>query len=203
MWSGPDSACAAEGAPAGNSVLRSPDRSRATQERAQPLPTGLSPGRAGSSLGWGPAQIQPALLKTRQAAGALQGLSKAMQGRVQPLLTGRSGKGVAGPKPSNAGEGAASSYRAQPGSGREPTCVGSGPESACAAEGAPGGKGVARQGLHYAGKGHSPGSPLVGALPSACLGGARQAAKALPGETSSSAEFAAPQRRWHSRSAVQ
>ena len=65
----------------------SPGRSRATQGRAQPL---QSTGRAGSLLGWGPAQIQPARPKARQAARASHGRSRATQGREQPLPTGRS-----------------------------------------------------------------------------------------------------------------
>ena len=49
---------------------------------------------------------------------------------------------VAGPRPSDAGEGTTSPYRAKPGSGREHTRVGSCQNTACTAEGAPGGKGV-------------------------------------------------------------
>ena len=62
-------------------------RSRATQEREQPLPIGRSPGRAGSPLrlGWGLVQIQPARSKRRQAARASPGRSRATQGREQPL----------------------------------------------------------------------------------------------------------------------
>ena len=45
---------------------------------------------------------------------------------------------------SDAGEGVAPLYRAKPGSGHAPSRVGAGPGSACAAEGAPGSKGVAR-----------------------------------------------------------
>ena len=75
--------------------------------------------------------------------------------------------GVAGPKPSKAGVGSASPRpRAKPGSvqGREPTRVGSCPESACAAEGAPGCKGVARPKPSIAGGGCSlsPREALVG-----------------------------------------
>ena len=75
--------------------------------------------------------------------------------------------GVAGPKPSKAGVGSASPRpRAKPWSaqGREPTRVGSCPESACAAEGAPGCKGVAGPKPSVAGGGCSlsPGEALVG-----------------------------------------
>ena len=57
--------------------------------------------------------------------------------------------GVAGQKPSDAGEGAAST-----GLGLEPIRVGSG--LACAAVGAPGCKGIARQELRDAGEGAAP-----------------------------------------------
>ena len=58
------------------------------------------------------------------------------------------GMGVAGPKPIDAGEGAASPHQAKACSGREPTRVAPGPDSACSAEGAPAceGKGCATQG---------------------------------------------------------
>ena len=46
--------------------------------------------RAGSPLGWGPAQIQPALLKARLAAKASPGRRRTTQGRAQPVRTGRS-----------------------------------------------------------------------------------------------------------------
>ena len=62
-------------------------------------------------------------------------------------------KGVAGPKPRDAGEGAASPYWVKPGSGWEPTRVGSSPNSACAAKGAPGCMGVAGPKPSYAGEG--------------------------------------------------
>ena len=61
--------------------------------------------------------------------------------------------GVARRKPSDAGESAASPYRATPGSGREPTRMGSCPSSAYAAEGAPGCIDVVRQMPSYAGEG--------------------------------------------------
>ena len=72
----------------------SPGRSRATQGRAQPL---QSTGRAGSLLGWGPAEIQPARPKARHAARALQGRIRATQGREQPVPTGRSPGRVGSP----------------------------------------------------------------------------------------------------------
>ena len=62
-------------------------------------------------------------------------------------------KGVAGPKPSDAGEGAASPYWVKPGSGWKLTRVGSSPDSACAAKGAPGYMGVAGPKPSYAGEG--------------------------------------------------
>jgi len=49
-------------------VKASPGRSRTTLGRAWPLAAGRSPGRAGSPLGWGPTQVQPARPKTRQRA---------------------------------------------------------------------------------------------------------------------------------------
>ena len=85
-------------------------------------PTGRSPDRAGSPLGWCPAQIQPSWPKAWSGC-----------------------KGVVGPKQSSAGEGSASPCPANPGSGREPTRVGSGPDSSCAARGALGCMGVAMQ----------------------------------------------------------
>ena len=147
----------------------SPGQSRATQGRAQPLPTWRSPGRAGSPLGCGQGQIQPARSKTRQATRASPGRSRATQEREQPLPAGQS-PGRAGsplgwdpaetqparPKQLQAAWASPGSRakqgwfslprpRAKPGSvqGREPTRVGSCPGSACAAEGAPGCKGVA------------------------------------------------------------
>ena len=94
--------------------------------------------------------------------------------------------GVAGPKPSDAGEGAASPKY---GSGQEPTRVGPGPDSASAAEGTPGGKGAARPKPSDAGEGaasppgRSPGrvgSPLgwCPAQSQPALQKARQAARA-------------------------
>ena len=82
--------------------------------------------------------------------------------------------GVAGPKQSKAGVGSASPRSlAKPGSvqSREPTRVGSCPESACAAEGAPGRKGVTGPKPSVAGGACSL-SPLAGeALVGAHLGG--------------------------------
>ena len=83
-------------------------------------------------------------------------------------------EGVAVQGPSDAEEGPASPHRAKPGSGREPTRVGSGPDSACVAEGAPGGESVVRQGLRDAGKGTAPprgGAHMCGLRPSAGLCG--------------------------------
>ena len=89
--------------------------------------------RRGSSLSQpGKARIGPGA----HLGGILQRLS----------LRAQSCMGVAGPKPSKAGVGSASPRPlAKPGSvrGREPTRVGSCPESACAAEGAPACKDVA------------------------------------------------------------
>ena len=136
----------------------SPCKGRATQRRAQPLPTGRSPGRAGSPLGWGPAQRRPARSKARQAARASQG-----------------------PKPR---ERAASPHRAKSGLGRRPTRVGSGPVPACAAESAAGSEGDARRGPCKKGRaqppptGQSPcraGSPL-GRVPA-------QSRPSLPGRS--------------------
>ena len=67
------------------------------------VPPGRSPDRAGSPLGWGPAHIQPARPKARQAAWTSQGRGRATQERL--------------------------SCRAKPGSGRQPTRVGSSPDS--------------------------------------------------------------------------
>ena len=108
----------------------SPCEGRATQGRAQSLPNHQSPGRVGSQLVWGPAQIQPARSRARKAV-----------------------RGFAGQGPSDAGESAASLCRAEPGSGREPTRVGSDstPAPSCArrrgqaAEASPG-EGRATQG---------------------------------------------------------
>ena len=72
-----DSACALK------TGWASQGRSRAKQGWVQPPPApGRSPGlsRAGSPLGWGPAQGQPALPKARQAARVSQGRSLALQG---------------------------------------------------------------------------------------------------------------------------
>ena len=81
--------------------------------------------------------------------------------------------GVAGQQPSKAGVGSASpSPRAKPGSvqGREPTRVGSCPGSACAAEGAPGCKGVAGPKPSVAGGGLGrTGSPPGGSSPDSAL----------------------------------
>ena len=103
------------------------------QGRSRTLLTGRSPGWAGSSLGWGPAQIQPARPKAWPCC-----------------------KGVDGLKPSDAGEGAASPRWVKLGSGQEPTRVGSCPDSASAAEAAPGGKGVAGPKPSDAGEGAAP-----------------------------------------------
>ena len=69
-------------------------RSRATQRRVQPLHSpGRSPGRARSPvlspLGLGPAQIQPARPRARQAAWASPGRSLSTQVRVLPPPTRR------------------------------------------------------------------------------------------------------------------
>ena len=110
----------------------SPCEGRATQGRAQSLPNHQSPGRVGSQLVWGPAQIQPARSRARKAV-----------------------RGFAGQGPSDAGESAASLCRAEPGSGREPTRVGSGPAPAifralkCV-------EGVARQGPSDSGEDVAP-----------------------------------------------
>ena len=55
-------------------------------------------------------------------------------------------EGAAVQGPSDTGEGAAPPQRSKPGSGRRPNRVGPCPASACALEGAPGGKGVAGRG---------------------------------------------------------
>ena len=197
----------------------SPGRSRATQGRGQPL---QSTGRAGSLLGWGPAQIQPARPKARQAARASHGRSRATQGREQPLPTGRSpGRvgsplgwyasggaqccmGVAWLKPGDEGWAQPLSIRARPGSGQEPTRVGSGPGSACAAEGAPDCMGVAWPKPTDSGEGIAtspPGEARVG--PEARSGGgptqvrpaqpkARQTAWALQGRSRAPQERVLP-----------
>ena len=102
---------------------------------------------AGRPLWWRPAQIRPSWPK---ASG---------------------GKGVARPKPSSAGEGAASPRPANLGSGREPTRVGSDPDSACAARGAMGCMGVA--GLKPSDAGEGAASPPPGRRPGAHSGGVR------------------------------
>ena len=99
--------------------------------------------RRGSSLS------QPGKARVWQGAH-LGGILQRLSLRAQNCM------GVAGPKPSKAGVGSASPRpRAKPGSvqGREPTRVGSCPESACAGEGAPGCKGVAGSNPSVAGEG--------------------------------------------------
>ena len=106
-------------------------------------------------------------------------------------------EGVAGPKPSHAGEGAASPRRAKPGSSREPTWVGSCSDPACALKAAPGGIGVAGLMPSDAGEGLASSSPrakpgsVLGPLgwgpaeiqPGPALPKARQAAMASPGRS--------------------
>ena len=189
MGSGPDSACAAEGAPgckgvagpkpidagegaasppakpgsgrepapsrpkARQAVWASTGRSRATQRRVQPLHSpGRSPGRARSPvlspLGLGPAQIQPARPRARQAAWASPGRSLSTQVRVLPPPTRRRPVLAGSPlgwrpaqiqparlkarqpvkaRAARRRGGSSASCWAKPGSGREPTCVGSSP----------------------------------------------------------------------------
>ena len=140
-------------------------RGRAMQERAQPLPIGRSPDRAGSLLGWGPAQIQPSWPKAARRQGRRmveaerlrrgRSLSPPGEARVGPgahsggalprfsLRGRRRGRTArASPGRSSAVEGPASPCPANPGSGREPTRVGSGPHSTSAARGALGCMGV-------------------------------------------------------------
>ena len=93
MGSGPDSACAAEGAPGGMGVARQ----RLRDAGEQSLPTSRRLVLAESPLGWGPAPVQPVRPKERNAVRALQGRSRAAQGRVQPLPTGRSPGRVGSP----------------------------------------------------------------------------------------------------------
>ena len=152
MGPGPYAAYAAEGSQCRKGIARLKPR----DARVGAAPSGRSPGRARSPLGWGPAPVQPARPKARQAAWAPPGRSRAAQERVQPLPTGRS-LGQAG---SPLGWGPANSQPARPkarhsakaspapppagkGPGWEPTRVGSGPGSACAAKGAPDCMGVA------------------------------------------------------------
>ena len=103
----------------------SPCKGRATQgpgDRGGHRPSPTIEARVGPevhSCVLGPAQIQPARSKARQAARASLGKGRATQGRALPLPAGRipglagsplegapGGKGVAGPRPSKEGEGA-------------------------------------------------------------------------------------------------
>ena len=151
--SGRDLACAAEGAPDCKDVA-GPKLSD-SEEGAAP-PAGQSLGRAGSPLGWDPAQIQPARPEARHEARALPGQSPATQGRpslslpgearvgpgahsngvlsqIQPArqearqAAGAPGcMGVAGPKPSDEGEGPASLTWRSPGRAWSPLGCGQG-----------------------------------------------------------------------------
>ena len=66
----------------GQAAKALPGRSRATQGRARPLPTGRSPGRARKPLGWGQAPVQPA----RRRRIRLYGRRQAEAATVRPEM---------------------------------------------------------------------------------------------------------------------
>ena len=114
----------------------SPDKGRATRERAQPLPTGRSPCRAGSPLGCGVRPIA-GLSSRRRARRRRPGKGSSAKGRAKPLTARRS--------PSRAGSllvyGPTQRWPA-----RTKARQAARASPACAVKVAPGGEGVARQG---------------------------------------------------------
>ena len=154
---------------ASQAAKASPGLGRAKKGRALPLPRRAKPGSAGSPLGWGPAPVQPSLRKARHGAYAhatspknrgyldcaKRCAKRSWEGRELSACVGLRAGHRAGTGTDRKAQGWEQplSIRAKPGSGWEPTLVGSGPDSACAVEGAPGGKGVARPKPSAAGEG--------------------------------------------------
>ena len=137
MGSGPESASVAEGAP-GCKVISGPKPSDAGEgaacpHRAKPG-SGREPTRVGSDSGTRGSSLSPPseARSGRERTRVGSGPDSACAAEGAP-----GGKGVAGPKPSDAGKGAACPHRAKPGQGREPTRVGSGADSSIAAEDGP------------------------------------------------------------------